>query len=149
MEIIFHPIGFVRSPYNDLKNMPRQPKGAPDVCGSIEILEEFSPGLRCLSDFSHVVVLFHFHQSRGYELEVSPAKMKDLKVGVFASRSPFRPNGIGLSIVQLLGVERNKLEIGGHDMLDGTPVLDIKPHLPDTDRDSDMRFGWLSEYRKK
>lgn len=149
MEIIFHPIGFVHSPYTDAKDMPRQPKGAPDVGGQIEINEEFSAGLQGLTGFSHIVVLFNFHRSQGYELEVHPARMKDLKVGVFASRSPFRPNGIGLSIVRLLKVDGSVLHIAGHDMLDGTPVIDIKPYLPETGDDSEIHYGWLSEYRKK
>ncbi len=148
MDIIFNPIGFVHSPFTQLKEMPRQPKGATGVTGQIELLDEYVAGLKSLEEFSHIIVLFKFHRSTGFSFEVNPARMMDVTVGVFASRSPSRPNAIGLSVVELEKVEGNLLHIGGHDMVDGTPVIDIKPYLPIAVSTDNMRFGWLEKYRR-
>ncbi len=130
-EIIFRPIGHVRSPFKTTAEIPQQSIHVPDLEAVIEIKEEFSTGLLNLDKYSYIIVLFHFDQSSGYELLVDrPRGGSPGPRGVFATRSPHRPNGIGLSIVELLRVEGNQVMIKGVDMLDGTPVLDIKPYDP-------------------
>ncbi len=130
-EIIFQPIGQVHSPFKTAAEIPRQSIHAPDLEAIIEIKEEFSPGLLHLDKYSHIIVLFHFDRSSAYQLLVDrPRGGRPGPRGVFATRSPHRPNGIGLSIVKLLRVEGNQVVINGVDMLDGTPVLDIKPYDP-------------------
>jgi tRNA-Thr(GGU) m(6)t(6)A37 methyltransferase TsaA len=130
-EIRFRPIGYIHSPYKSKEESPRQSIYTPEVEALIDIMPEFSPGLLHLERHSHIIVLFHFHLSHGFELLVKrPGGTGSESKGVFATRSPHRPNGIGLSIVELLKIEGPRLTIRGVDMLDGTPVLDIKPYDP-------------------
>ncbi len=142
MEISYRPIGIVHSPFTDIEGMPIQPTGAAGIQGAIEVLPEFAEGLRDLAGFSHVILLYHFHQVQEAKLVVTPF-MDSRPHGVFATRAPKRPNPIGLSIVKLLGIEQNILHIENVDILDGTPLLDIKPYVPEFDQPGADRVGWL------
>lgn len=129
--ITFRPIGHIHSPFKTKEESPRQSIYTPEVEALIDIKPEFSAGLLHLEHYSHIIVLFHFNRSSGYELVVEkPGRGRPGPRGVFATRSPNRPNGIGLSIVELSKIEGSRLSIRGVDMLDGTPVLDIKPYDP-------------------
>ncbi|NLO21026.1 MAG: tRNA (N6-threonylcarbamoyladenosine(37)-N6)-methyltransferase TrmO [Syntrophomonadaceae bacterium] len=130
MEAInFRPIGYIHSPFKTKEGSPRQSIHTPEVEAIIDIKPEFSAGLLNLELYSHIIVLFHFHLSPGYDLVVErPRGDRPGPRGVFSTRSPNRPNGIGLSIVELVKIEGARLRIRGVDMLDGTPVLDIKPY---------------------
>jgi tRNA-Thr(GGU) m(6)t(6)A37 methyltransferase TsaA len=136
-------IGVIRTPFTDLRQMPIQPPGARGVRGRVEVEPEYVDGLLDLDGFSHVVLLYEFHRSRGYELRVVPFLDTRLH-GVFATRAPRRPNPIGLSVVQLCKVEGGVLEVEGIDVLDGTPLLDIKPYVPAFDGPDEIRLGWLA-----
>lgn len=146
--ITFRPIGVIHSPFADTKGMPIQPSGAEGVAGSIEIAPEFAAGLKDLDGFSYIMLIYHFHLSSGYELEVVPF-MDDSLRGVFATRAPRRPNGIGVSVVRLVKIRENVLEVEDLDVVDGTPLLDIKPFVPEIDNRQGGRSGWLSEKAKK
>src|SRR6267154_1149704 len=137
------PIGFVSSPYKDASDVPRGLGAKHEADGVLTILSEFEPGLTDIEGFSHLVVLWEFDQSRGFELLGTPPS-DNRPHGVFATRSPRRPNPIGLTTVQLLGREGIELHVRGIDMLDGTPVLDIKPLLSTIPAET-LRRGWLAE----
>jgi len=141
--IEYRPIGFIHSPFKDTVGIPRQAVGAPHVKGSIHVFEEFSAGLADLEGFSHVVVVFHMHLVQQPSLKAHPP-WDGKEHGVFATRSPYRPNPIGISVVRLDGIEGNTLHISGIDMADGTPVMDIKPHIPGLNVRENVRIGWLS-----
>ncbi len=141
--VSYRPIGVIHSPFKESAGIPRQAAGAPDVKGSIEIFEEFSEGLKDLEGFSHIVVVFHLHLVKGPRLKAYPP-WDGREHGVFATRSPYRPNPIGLSVILLEGVDKNNLDISGVDMADGSPVLDIKPYIPDLNPNKDVRIGWLT-----
>jgi tRNA-Thr(GGU) m(6)t(6)A37 methyltransferase TsaA len=143
-EIRYCPIGIIHSPYKDIKDMPIQPTGAKGIKGTIEIKKKYANGLRDLDGFSHIILIYHFHLSIGYSLEVKPFLDDSLR-GVFSTRAPKRPNPIGISIVRLLRVEGRTLHIEGIDILDGTPLLDVKPYVPEFDARKTNRIGWLSE----
>ena len=128
--------------------MPIQPAGATSVKGSVEVLSAFQDGLQDLGGFSHIILLYLFHRSRGFELKVVPFLDTTLR-GVFATRAPKRPNPIGLSVVQLERIEGGVLYVEGIDVLDGTPLLDIKPYVPDFDAQVEARTGWLEQASKK
>lgn len=147
MTLEFIPIGVIHSPFKELSGMPIQPPGAAEVEGTVEVFEPYLPGLKDLDGFSHVILLYHFHQSKGYNLEVVPF-MDTTSRGLFATRAPKRPNPIGLSVVRLEKVEKGCLHIRGVDILDGTPLLDIKPYVPAFDAPQDVRSGWLEGARK-
>ena len=137
------PIGFVRSPYKDTSQVPRGLGARHEADGVLEILPEFEAGLTDVEGFSHLVVLWEFDRSQGFELLGTPPS-DNRPHGVFATRSPRRPNPIGLSIVELRRREGRDLHVRGVDMLDGTPVLDIKPLLSSIAPES-LRRGWLAE----
>jgi len=141
------PIGIIRTPFSDRKGMPIQPAGGRDVTATVEVFEEYRDGLKDLEGFSHIVLLFEFHESQGYDLRVVPF-MDKVRRGVFATRAPRRPNPIGLSVVRLDSIEGGTLHIRDIDILDGTPLLDIKPYVPEFDRGDEVRAGWLEEVRK-
>lgn len=143
-EMIFQPIGSVKSPYQDLEGMPIQPAGARGVKGKIILNPDLVDGLKDLEGFSHLLLIYFFHQSEGYDLLIKPF-LDDDKHGVFATRAPRRPNKIGISVVKLIGIQGNVLEIEDIDMLDGTPVLDIKPFIPDLDNLGNVSLGWLED----
>lgn len=124
--------------------MPIQPTGAEGIAGTIGIFPEFTDGLKDIEGFSHLIILYHFHQIRGNKLQVIPF-MDDKSHGIFATRAPTRPNAIGLSIVRLISIKGSILHISDVDMLDGTPLLDIKPFFPAYDNRTDVKCGWLDE----
>jgi tRNA-Thr(GGU) m(6)t(6)A37 methyltransferase TsaA len=142
MTIEYQPIGLIRSPFKTAEGMPIQPAGATDITGTVEVFREFRAGLRDLEGFSHLILLYHFHRSQGFQLEVVPF-LDSQAHGLFATRAPRRPNAIGLSVVRLLAVAEDILQIGHPDVLDGTPLLDIKPYVPAFDAPTEVRTGWL------
>ena len=142
MTITFEPIGRIRSPYTDLSGMPIQPAGAKGTAGRVELDPEYVEGLKDLSGFSHIILLYHFHKSRSFRLTVTPF-LDNTPRGVFSTRAPSRPNSIGFSIVRLIGIENHILQIEDVDVLDQTPLLDIKPYVPAFDSRSTVRIGWL------
>ena len=137
------PIGAVRSPYTETGAIPKGLGAKHDVEGVIEVHPEFEPGLEDIEGFSHLYIIWIFHRSEGSDLIAYPPS-DDRPHGVFATRSPQRPNPIGLSVVELLGREGTRLRVRGVDMLDGTPVVDIKPYLSNVPAE-DLRRGWLDE----
>lgn len=147
MSLTINPIGIIHSPYKELGMIPFQAAAAEDVQGWIELDADYVEGLKDLEGFSHILLLFQFHQSDGYSLTVNPP-FKTGSHGVFATRAPKRPNPIGLSIVKLLSIEGNRITFQKVDMLDGTPLLDIKPYVPGFDQQTDVRFGWLENAQK-
>jgi tRNA-Thr(GGU) m(6)t(6)A37 methyltransferase TsaA len=144
MEISYQPIGVIHSPFTDIGGMPIQPTGAAGIQGTVEVFTEFAAGLKDLDGFSHIILLYHFHRVQEAKLVVTPF-MDSRPRGVLATRAPKRPNPIGLSIVRLLSIEQNILRIENVDILDGTPLLDIKPYVPDFDRPPADRVGWLEQ----
>lgn len=142
MEVTYRPIGTIHSPFKDLKDMPIQPTAHASAPGIADILPEFAEGLKDLGGFSHIILLYHLHEVRKVDLTVTPF-LDSERHGVFATRAPTRPNPIGLSIVELVRVEGNRLYLGNVDILDGTPLLDIKPYVPEFDQPATARVGWL------
>lgn len=145
--IKLNPIGIIHSPFKELSGMPIQPAGAADVKGTVEVFEEFREGLKDLDGFSHLILLYHFHQSKGFDLTVVPFLDTETR-GLFSTRAPRRPNPVGISIVQLDKVDGCVLHINNVDILDGTPLLDIKPYVPDFDEQTEVRTGWLDKTSK-
>jgi tRNA (adenine37-N6)-methyltransferase len=143
-ETPFTIIGIVRSPWKTTEGMPIQPTGAKGIHGHIDIFEEFRPGLSDLEGFSRIILIYQFHKSNGYDLLVTPFLDTRLH-GVFATRAPRRPSQIGISIVRLTGVDESGIDILDIDILDGTPVLDIKPYIPEIDSFPGEKTGWLSK----
>lgn len=142
--LILHPIGVVRSPFSDRSSAPRQPASAAGVEGTIELFvaSGIEHALEDLATFRFIWVIFWFHRNQGFRPKVSPPRSAR-KRGVFATRAPYRPNPIGLSVVELLSVEGRMLTIRNVDMLDGTPVLDVKPYIAYTDSIPEASSGWL------
>ncbi len=147
MNMEYKTIGIIHSPFTEPQGMPIQPAGAKDIRGTIEIFEPFRKGLKDLDGFSHIILLYQFHRSRGFDLEVVPF-LDSERHGVFATRAPKRPNPIGLSVVRLRGVADGVLTIENVDVLDGTPLLDLKPYIPEFDAQTDVRTGWLEQTKK-
>jgi tRNA-Thr(GGU) m(6)t(6)A37 methyltransferase TsaA len=127
-QITMNPIGVIHSPYKQAKNIPIQGTFKPDVEAWVELKEEYTSGLKDLDEFSHAILIYYFHKSREEQLQGRPF-LEDEKHGIFAIRSPHRPNHIGLSVVRIKGIDRNKLRFSEVDVLDQTPVLDIKPYV--------------------
>jgi tRNA-Thr(GGU) m(6)t(6)A37 methyltransferase TsaA len=140
----FQPIGVIRSGHTDPGQTPIQPVFAEGCEGRAVILPEFADGLDGLEGFSHIYLLYHLHRAGPMRLRVKPFLM-DVELGVFATRAPARPNAIGLSIVKLIRREGNVLFLGGVDILDGTPLLDIKPYTARFDRVDGTRNGWQDD----
>ena len=141
------PIGVIHSPFTEKDQTPIQPSRS-QATGSVEVYPEFVAGLQDLDGFSHIILLYAFHLSSGYSLRVKPF-LDHQERGLFATRYPYRPNPIGLSIVRLEGIQDNLLSIEGIDVLDGTPLLDIKPYVPDFDVRIETRTGWYETRSKK
>ena len=137
------PIGTVRSPFTDRAEIPMGPGAKHEAEGTLELLPDLQAGLTDIEGFSHLYVVWVFHKAEGYELLGTPPT-DDRPHGVFATRGPYRPNPIGLTVVRLLGREGNRLRVRGVDMLDGTPILDIKPYLTSV-AEAELRRGWLAE----
>jgi tRNA-Thr(GGU) m(6)t(6)A37 methyltransferase TsaA len=131
----------------ETEGMPIQPAGASGVKGTVEVFEDFHPGLKDLNGFSHIILLYHFHRSQGFNLHVVPFMDSEPR-GLFATRAPKRPNPIGFSVVQLDKIEEGVLYIQAVDILDGTPLLDIKPYVPEFDAQVEVRTGWYKKAMK-
>ncbi len=147
-EIHYTPIGIIHSPFKEVKGTPIQPAGAKGIDGNVEVFSEYAEGLKDLEGFSHIILLYHFHLSGKPSLMVTPY-MDRTPRGVFATRSPRRPNAIGISVVRLIKIEKTILHIRDIDIVDGTPLLDIKPHVPDFDIQEVQRIGWLENNIQK
>jgi tRNA-Thr(GGU) m(6)t(6)A37 methyltransferase TsaA len=143
-EVVYTPIGIVRSPFKTVEGTPIQPVGAKGIRGQIELREEFAAGLKDLEGFSHLILIYHFHLSKGFDLEVKPFLDSERR-GIFATRAPKRPNPIGVSVVKLINIEGNRLTIEDVDVLDGTPLLDIKPYVPQFDSHEKAQIGWFTD----
>ncbi len=148
MKIEYRPIGLIHTPFKQRKGMPIQPSRGRGVRGTVEVAPEYADGLADLDGFSHVVLIYHFHRSRGFDLRVTPF-LDTEKRGLFATRAPRRPNAIGLSVVRLLGIEGNRIAVQDLDILDGTPLLDIKPYVPEFDHRTEVREGWLESVKDR
>ncbi|PIE57920.1 MAG: tRNA (N6-threonylcarbamoyladenosine(37)-N6)-methyltransferase TrmO [Desulfobulbus propionicus] len=142
MDLTLSPIGLIHSPIDSPKNAPIQPQGAANMQGTMEVYPDYTAGLADLEGFSHLYVLYHFHLAHRTELVVTPF-MDTSKRGVFATRSPLRPNHIGISILQLLSIKENILHVQGIDIVDQTPLLDIKPYIHAFDAVEQSRSGWM------
>lgn len=139
------PIGTIHTPFKNLEKMPIQPAGAQGVLGTVEFFPEYAAGLKDLEGFSHIILLYVFHGANNFSLTVKPFLDVEFR-GLFSTRAPKRPNPIGLSIVKLITVDNLKLYVKGVDILDGTPVLDVKPYVPEFDCPSGpVRVGWLEK----
>jgi tRNA-Thr(GGU) m(6)t(6)A37 methyltransferase TsaA len=128
--------------------MPIQPAAASGIQGTVEVFPEFAQGLKDLDGFSHVMLIYHLHKSVSYKLLVVPF-LDTVERGVFATRAPKRPNPIGVSVVKLIRVENHTLHVENVDILDGTPLLDIKPYVPEFDHSQAIRIGWLEQARRR
>ncbi|MEW6521541.1 MAG: tRNA (N6-threonylcarbamoyladenosine(37)-N6)-methyltransferase TrmO [Thermodesulfobacteriota bacterium] len=148
MKIEFQPIGIIHTPFTELAGMPIQPAGAAGVQGTVEVFAQYRDGLQDLDGFSHIMLLYHLHRSHGFSLRVIPFLDTSLR-GVFATRAPRRPNPIGLSVVVLQRVEEGVLYVENVDILNGTPLLDIKPYVPVFDSQTQVRTGWLAEVQRE
>ena len=147
-EVVMKPIGVIRTPFRETGGMPIQPGGAGGKGGDVEVKPEFCEGLKDLDGFSHIILIYHLHLSEGYSLRVKPF-LDDTIRGLFSTRAPRRPNPIGLSIVELERVEGCTMHVRGIDVIDGTPLLDIKPFVPDFDSPDVTRLGWLARRVEK
>jgi tRNA-Thr(GGU) m(6)t(6)A37 methyltransferase TsaA len=140
MDITLTSIGVIHSPFSEPSQAPIQASRS-TAAGSVEVFPQYAPGLRELEEFSYIFLLYLIECPQGYNLQVKPF-LDDQEHGIFATRYPCRPNSLGLSIVHLLRVEGNRLDIEGVDMLDGSPLLDIKPYVPEFDTRENVRTGW-------
>ena len=147
MKVEYQTIGLIHSPFKDIKDMPIQTVGALGIQGTVEVFPAFVEGLQDLQGFSHIFLLYHFHQIKKSALVVTPY-LDSQPRGVFATRAPKRPNPIGLSVVKLSGLEKNIIHIENVDVLDGTPLLDIKPYVPEFDHHPADRIGWLKQVKE-
>jgi len=148
MKIEFKPIGVIHSPYKYRYQAPPQGWFRPEVISKIEIFKEHETGLKDIEGFSHLIILYYFHKSEGYTYHVKTPWDKELH-GLFTTRTPNRPNGIGFSIVELVEKHGNILRVKGLDAIDDTPLLDIKPYVPNVDSENNARIGWLGKKIKK
>ena len=146
-QIKIYPIGIIRSPYTKGTDIPIQGIFNNEVAAYVELYDKYSVGLKDLDEFSHAIILYYFHKSQREDIEGQPF-LEVNKHGIFAIRSPHRPNHIGLSIVKIERIETNKVYFSQVDMLDGTPVLDIKPYVKYFDSRDDVRCGWLDKHFK-
>jgi tRNA (adenine37-N6)-methyltransferase len=147
-EFTYKSIGIIRSPFESLDQMPIQPSGAKGVKGIVEVESKYENGLKDLDGFSHIILIYHFHRSEGFSLQIVPF-LDDKPRGLFATRAPKRPNPIGFSVVKLKEVKGKILKIENVDVLDRTPLLDIKPFVPDFDVYNNVKTGWLEKASKK
>jgi tRNA-Thr(GGU) m(6)t(6)A37 methyltransferase TsaA len=143
-EIKYKSIGVIHSPFKEPKGTPIQPAGAKGTNGTVEVFPEYAEGLKDIEGFSHIILLYHFHLSKGSTLLAKPYMDNETR-GVFAMRGPSRPNPIGISIVCLVRVEGNILHIKDVDIIDRTPLLDVKPYIPEFDIREVQRIGWLEK----
>ena len=146
-QIVMHPIGIICSPYKESKDIPIQGTFKSEVEGWIELKDKYVGGLKDLNEFSHAIILYYFHKSQKGEIEGRPF-LEQNKHGIFAIRSPHRPNHIGFSIVKIKKIEANKMHFTEVDVLDQTPVLDIKPFVKYFDSRDGVKCGWLDKHFK-
>jgi tRNA-Thr(GGU) m(6)t(6)A37 methyltransferase TsaA len=146
-KLLLNPIGIIHSPFTE-KDQPPIQASRSKVIGLVELIPVFAEGLKDIEGFSHIFLLYNFHRSSGYSLHVKPF-LDDHEHGLFTTRHPCRPNPIGLSIVQLIFRQENYLTVEGVDVLDGTPLLDIKPYVPEFDAHTDAQIGWFETRSKK
>ncbi len=142
MKITFEQIGTIFTPFKSREGMPIQSNGAKGIKGKIEINRDLSIGLNDLNGFSHIILIYYFHKSKGFELETTPF-LDNEKKGVFSTRAPKRPNSIGISVVKLVEIKDNNLYVENIDILDETPLLDIKPYIPEFDNHKVKKIGWI------
>jgi len=143
-EIRYKPIGILHSPFKEAKGTPIQAAAAEDISGTVEVFPEYADGLKDIEGFSHIILIFHFHLSGQSPLIIKPY-LEDEEHGIFATRGPSRPNSIGISVVRLVKVKENILHVKEIDVVDGTPLLDIKPYVPEFDTREVTNIGWLTE----
>ncbi len=141
-KICYAPIGIIHTPFKTMDAVPKSPVNGKTFEAEVEIFPEYSDGLLDVEGFSHLILIFHLHLRRNFKLKIIPRRARQVH-GVFATRSPNRPNPIGLSVVRLLKVEGNRLIIKNIDIIDGTPLLDIKPYIPEIDAAEEVKLGWL------
>ena len=147
-EITMMPIGIINSPYEQVKDMPIQGKFKPEIKAYVELQDEYTLGLQDLEGFSHAIIIYYFHKSQKAEVIGKPF-LEDKEHGIFAIRSPHRPNHIGLSVVKIESIKENKLHFSEVDVLDQTPVLDIKPYVKHFDVRDNTISGWLEKHFQK
>jgi tRNA-Thr(GGU) m(6)t(6)A37 methyltransferase TsaA len=145
--IEYHPIGVIHSPFQTPEGTPIQSTAAKGVKGKVEVFPEFVDGLADLDGFSHIILLYHFHLAKKFSLRVKPYLDDELH-GLFATRAPSRPNSIGISVVRLMKIKNNTLYVQDIDVVDQTPLLDIKPYVPDFDVREVNRIGWIEKKTK-
>ncbi len=146
MKIVYKPIGIIHSPFDKLEDMPIQTSSESSGPGVVEVYPEFAPGLKDLEGFSHVYLLFHMHKTGEVKLKVTPF-LDEQSRGLFATRAPSRPNPIGLSLVKIVRIEKNLIHVDRVDVLDGTPLIDLKPYVPAFEEVEEARIGWLENAR--
>ena len=147
-EYAFKAIGYIETPYNEDNRPPCQNYKAPDVRGKVVFDEEYTDALRDIERFSHLYLFFVFHKSEGWESIVTPY-LTDEKKGLFATRINYRPNPLGMTVVKLMKREGNVLEVEGVDMYDGSPLIDVKPYVPNFDYRPEANNGWLEDIDSK
>jgi tRNA (adenine37-N6)-methyltransferase len=143
-EIRYSPIGVIRTPFRSPEGTPIQPAAARGIVGRVEMIPVVVDGLKDLAGFSHIILIYHFHEAKPASLLPIPF-LDSMERGMFATRSPARPNAIGISVVRLLGIEGNLLYLENVDIVDGTPLLDIKPYVPQFDGADDVKIGWVKD----
>jgi len=149
MDLIkYRPIGIIHSPFNSPAGTPIQPAGARDVEGRVEVFSEYTAGLDDLAGFSHIFLIYHFHLSKKFTLKVTPF-LDNRERGLFATRAPSRPNPIGLSVVRLVDITGGTLTVLDVDVIDGTPLLDVKPYVPEFDVRKVDHTGWIGKRTKE
>ncbi len=142
--IIYHPIGIIHSPFKTIEGVPIQPAGANGIMGEVIVNEKYSGGLKSLEEFSHIILVYHFHLVKGYNLRVVPF-MDIEEHGVFATRAPKRPNPLGISVVKINSIKQNIISVKNIDVIDGTPLIDIKPYISRFDNVVEEKNGWYSK----
>ncbi len=142
LQLIYSPIGVAHTPFDHPAGMPIQPTGESSASGAVEIFPEFTDGLTDIDGFSHLILIYHFHKAGPLQLMTAPF-LDSESHGIFATRAPSRPNPIGVSVVRLIGIEGRELRFSNLDVMDGTPVLDLKPYVPEFDAPHDCHIGWL------
>ncbi len=143
-EVRYKPIGVIHSQFKEPKGTPIQPAGADGIDGTVELFPEYAEGLKNLENFSHIILVYHFHLSKKSSLIVKPYMDNQLR-GVFSTRAPSRPNPIGISVVRLIRIKGNTIHVRDMDIVDGTPLLDIKPYVPEFDVREVEKIGWLEK----
>ena len=147
-EVRYKPIGIIHSPFKEPEGTPIQPADGKGIDGTVEVFPEYAEGLKDVEGFSHIVLIYHFHLSKKTSLKVKPYLDNEVH-GVFATRAPSRPNPIGISTVRLIRIEGNILYIQDVDVVDQTPLLDIKPYVREFDMREVQRIGWLEKKVRK